>query len=661
MIASTLQAAIGALAATAFWSLLGLALARSVLPRPVALGAAPVIGWASFSAVSLPLLTVFGFSLPHLALLAGLALALAAALFYRGRSRTQDCDIGLPVYSVAAAALLALVPALAIIPKITADGVHLSDPIFDHSKIAIIDGMVRQGLPPVDPVFSANGVSDGLSYYYLWHFAAAELSAALGITGWEADIALTWVTAFASLAAMMGIAVWLSRRRSAAILVVALAAAASLRLVLSLPTGSYTLTPFLTTPDGLAGWLFQSAWAPQHLMSATCVAVAIVLIVRFAHKSDALVLAVLATTVAAGFGSSAYVGGITFAIAALATAPILWCAIEPSRRLRVFGALVLAALIAAFIAAPILLAQSAMLAARGNVPIVLSPREVLGDLFPDSFRRLLDAPAYWLVLLPIEFPAAYLAGAAGLTRLYRGRPAGIEKTTLAAAIALAATGLTVSWLLASRLGDNNDLGLRAVLPAVMMLIVGAAAASATASCRGMIAALALLGLALSLPDTAALVRSNYRGRETPDAVQFAKAPELWRAVRRFASPTMRILNNPQALADLTPWPVNMGWALLADRSSCFASRELALAFAPLSPQLRDALGVKFVKIFDGEGSPDDVDELAHRFHCDVIVVTPQDGAWSRDPFAASPAYRLAETNEGRWRIYLRTMAADAGN
>jgi hypothetical protein len=32
---------------------------------------------------------------------------------------------------------------------------------------------------------------------------------------------------------------------------------------------------------------------------------------------------------------------------------------------------------------------------------------------------------------------------------------------------------------------------------------------------------------------------------------------------------------------------------------------------------------------------------------------PQDGAWNNDPFAVSRDYRLAETRDDRWRIYVR--------
>ena len=110
---------------------------------------------------------------------------------------------------------------------------------------------------------------------------------------------------------------------------------------------------------------------------------------------------------------------------------------------------------------------------------------------------------------------------------------------------------------------------------------------------------------------------------------------------------------PLFLQDLTPWPVNMSWALLANRSSCFAGREMALAFAPLPPDRREAINAQFIRVFAGQGAPADVDAMATKFACDVVVIAPQDGAWNSDPFAASPDYRLAELRDGKWRIYVR--------
>ena len=124
-------------------------------------------------------------------------------------------------------------------------------------------------------------------------------------------------------------------------------------------------------------------------------------------------------------------------------------------------------------------------------------------------------------------------------------------------------------------------------------------------------------------------------------------------MRRYAASGVRVANNPQFLANVTPWPVNISWALLADRSSCFASRDLAAAYAPLSPERRQMVYDQFVRVFAGEPMPADLNEMATKYGCEVVVVVPQDGAWEKDPFAASYEYHLAETRENRWRIYVR--------
>jgi CDP-diglyceride synthetase len=417
--------------------------------------------------------------------------------------------------------------------------------------------------------------------------------------------------------------------------------------------------PFLAPPTGFAGWLFQAAWAPQHLMAASCVVAAMLLIARYAQQQGVLLLLTLVLVVVAGFESSTYVGGITFAIAALAAAPLLLVAVEPGRRLQFFVGMAAAAVLVVCLAAPFLNNQLMAVAARGdNDPIVLRHFAVLGAMFPAALRRALDWPAYWLLLLPIELPATYVAGVIALVAMLRSGAPPPEKLATAVLACLAAAGLLASWLLASTLGDNNDLGLRAVLPAASVLIAAAAAGSVLLPRRAVIAATAIGGLILSLPDTAAMIRSNVEGTPAPDGTVFAQAPELWQAVRRYAAPTARVANNPLFLQDLTPWPANISWALLADRSSCFAGRELALALAPLSDSRREAINAQFVRVFAGEGTAGDLSDMAKKYACDVVVVVPQDKAWNNDPFAASADYRLAENRDGRWRIYV-AIKADA--
>ena len=653
--ASPINAVLCALVGAAFWSTLGYAIARHLLPRVLALGTAPVIGWAVFSAASLPILSLIGFSTLMVICLAALGLVLAGIGLRRPLATSgSPTDPKWLAAAAIAAAILALAPALALIPKYSDGGVHLAAPIFDHSKIAIIDAMTRQGLPPVNPVFAEANAAGRLVYYYLWHFSAAELALPLHISGWEADIGLTWFTAFASLTLMMALAVWLSRRAGAAILVVALAASASLREALSFFFGNYELEPFLQHPNGFAGWLFQSAWVPQHLMAASGAIASMLLLAHYAQRPKFIYILTLALVIAASFESSAFVGGVTFAIAALVAAPLLLSAIEEKRRATAILGLALAGALALGLAAPFIRDQFAFIASRGSA-IGIHPFEVLGEMFPQTLRRILDLPAYWLILLPLEFPASFIAGVIAVVAMLGTRVSIPEWTAARVLGVLAAAGLAISWLMVSRLGENNDLALRAILPAAMILIAFAAAGTLAAPQRGLraaIAAFALGGLMLSLPDSAMMIYDNWRGSAAADEAAFAQTPELWTAVRRHAPAGARVANNPLFLQDLTPWPANISWALLADRSSCFAGRELAIPFAALSPERRD-INDQFIRVFAGQGMPADVGEFASKYGCDVVVVVPQDGAWTNDPFAASADYRLAEIRDTRWRIYVR--------
>ena len=230
---------------------------------------------------------------------------------------------------------------------------------------------------------------------------------------------------------------------------------------------------------------------------------------------------------------------------------------------------------------------------------------------------------------------------------------GDEKKQAAKTFALlAAASLVCAGLFASTIGNNNDLGWRAVLPGVIVLTVFAAVGLSRWIAVGARAAVAAAVAAwlLGLPDGLALVRENAAGILKPDGRVFAQTPEMWAAARRHAAPDERVASNPLFLQDLTPWPVNLSWALLSDRRSCFAGRELTLAYTALPRARREEIDAQFIRVFAGDASSGDIEELATRYDCRVVVVTAQDGAWRKGPFAASALYRLVE-DDARWRIY----------
>jgi hypothetical protein len=389
-----------------------------VWDRPLALTSAPALGWAIFCPSALLILWLAGLTRSTVAALAGAALiaSLAALTWGNAPSEPATGDArGVPWWAYAAAALLAIAPVLAIMPKLVGDGVILAAPIFDHSKIAIIDDLARLGMPPGNPFFGGDAVAPRLAYYYVWHVSAALVAVLSGVSGWEADAALTGFTAFASLALMMGLAVWFSGRRAAALWVIALSAAASLRPVLTIVLGAERLGRLLSPNMEMQTWIVQASWAPQHLAAASCAVLAVLLLCRLAEGRDAMIVPTLALVVAAGFESSAWIGGVTFALAAAPVGIGVLVRAEPRRRLRFLATASVAALLAAAVALPLLHDEYLATAARaGGSPIALRPCTVLGSAVPASIRRIVDLPAYGSCFWPSNFRRS----------IWRGRWAG---------------------------------------------------------------------------------------------------------------------------------------------------------------------------------------------------------------------------------------------
>lgn len=657
---SALIAGLCAVAAASFWTVLGFALARRLVGPALALPIAPALGWAVHNAAALSILLLVGFSPTTVSIVSAAALAgsLVALLLQRPR-HANPSDLRVPAWAYLSAAVLALTAAVAIMPKVGIDGVAFAPPIFDHSKVALIDEITRLGLPPGNPFFGPVGEpAPQLAYYYLWHFSTAELALLTGASGWEADIAMTWFTAFSSLTLMLALANWFSGRATAMLWVLLLNAALSCRVVLAGLFGTEAVHKVLMPATGFGGWLFQAAWVPQHIASASAVILALFFLGRLAAERSPLVFVALVLLAVAGYESSTWIGGVLFPAAAAMAGGLLLIDAAPRQRMSFLCWCAGAAIVAICLAWPLLHDQFLATGMRaGGSPIVFRPFEVLGTAVPDWLRRTMDLPAYWLVLLPIEFPAVYITGAVSLwAYLRRSDPdGGSDNRRQAAKIfaLLAAASLVCAGLFASTIGDNNDLGWRAILPGVIVLTVFAAVGLSrwiVVRARGAAAVAAIAAWLVGLSDGVAFVRENVAGILKPDGKVFAQTPEMWAAVRRHAAPDERVGNNPLFLQDLTPWPVNLSWALLSDRRSCFAGWELTLAYTALPRARREEIDAQFIRVFAGDATPQDVEELATRYDCRMVVVTAQDGAWRKDPFAASALYRLVE-DDARWRIY----------
>ena len=648
-----------ALTMAGIWTLIGGPIAARIAPPLLSWWLAPAVGWSIHGVLALPLCGVLGLSQRSVLITTALfALAALAALWHLRLHGSIQRPAVASVLAVVAVVTLALVPMAAIFPKGDAGEIALSAPIFDHSKIALITEMMRNGVPASNPFFSEIGTPERISYSYLWHFSAAVMALATGVSGWEADAALTWFTAFASLLVVTGFATWISGRYSAALFAVAIAATGSARPVFEWTFGEADTRDLLGWATGFGGWLFQVSWAPQHVAAATSVVLACYVLMQMPSRRDPVLIVVLALLVAASFESSTW-AGLVFVIAAIAlSSRILW-SLPASERASFLIRVAVAGALAGAMTALFVYDQVTTIAIRDvGSPIAFDPLPVLGDAVPEKLRAILDLPAYWLIYLPLELPASYPAGIVMLLLLiFAGRTCEEYGEVGAGFALLAASSLIVSWLMISDLGGNNDLSWRGALPAVLLLMAFAAAGLArwTAGRSALTATLGIIGLLIGVPRGLELFHGNVAASPSASAATLTATPAMWESVRRFASPQERVANNPLFLGDATPWPVNISWALLADRRSCYAGYELAIPFAPVSASRRLEVDAGFKRVFAGNPADGDVQQLASRHGCDVVVVTAQDGAWSRDPFAASDAYQLIERADA-WRIYRRTGA-----
>ena len=163
--------------------------------------------------------------------------------------------------------------------------------------------------------------------------------------------------------------------------------------------------------------------------------------------------------------------------------------------------------------------------------------------------------------------------------------------------------------------------------------------------------------AASLPDPVLI--GDLTGKTTDQAPAFAKAPALWAQVRRYAGPMDRVADNPLSFDEITDWPVNPAWAMMSNRASCYSGWETARAYVDL-PQARITdIDAQFIRIFKGQGTADDIRQMAHDYGCRVVVLTADDEGWDTDPFEHSPYYRLAEEKEDEWRIYVSNVPRPA--
>ncbi|WP_189524366.1 MULTISPECIES: hypothetical protein [unclassified Mesorhizobium] len=530
---------------------------------------------------------------------------------------------------LAVAFLLCLLPSFAIIPQHYGESAGLGDPAWDHAKIAIIDEIAQNGLPPSNPYYSEAGSPNTLIYYYVWHFIAACSSVVTGASGWEADIALTGVTALCSTFVVTWLAVARSRRANAAWWVLPLLLGGPLRPIVRFVSGKWLDTWMVQ--EHFRTWIAQAAWAPQHLFSGTVASIAIMAYVRILYDNTRcnLFLGVfMGAMLASAYGSSTWAGGFSL----LLILPIagMLSALHVVRERRLLQVAVSTGVIAAvtvLCAGVLVYEQAALLHTRKAVEFWLFPVFVWQ-------RWYLDLPGFWVISIFLDFNILFISLLIWVW--YRRSFMAMEYQHIDRTIIVAILAPLFCAQFMHSVIMGNDLGWRVVVPSILLMTAMTATLLSSQICkRTLIGRLttitAIVLLAPSILAGAQFVYSSafqfrVQGPETDEGTAFRESPQMWEAVRQVTPPNEALANNPLDLSSLTDFPGNISWATLSQRRNCTTEINLLRAYAAqLTPkQASDAYSF-FKEVFEGNITEARLRVMKEKYLCKTLVVTARDG------------------------------------
>ncbi|WP_246094063.1 MULTISPECIES: hypothetical protein [Mesorhizobium] len=617
---------------------------------------APVIGLGIFGAAGVSIFHLLPLTAVNLILIV-LALFAVALWLSKGavdpllRSPTNPGFSWLTV-----AFLLCLLPAFAIIPQHYGESAGVGDPIWDHAKIAIINEIAQNGLPPGNPYYSEAGTPSTLIYYYVWHFIAACSSVITGASGWEADIALTGMTALFSTFVVTWLAVARSRSSDAAWWVLPLLLASSLKPIVRFVSGTW-LDTWMVQQYSFDAWIIQTSWAPQHVFSGSIALIAIMAYIRILHCNagrDVSLAVFTGAMLASAYGSSMWAGGLSLLLILPIVGGLSISDVARAKRLlQVLILLSVAVSIAVLCAGVLVYEQAVILNARKAVAFWIFPIFVGMD-------GLMDLPGFWLFLIIIDLSILYASFLIWTLSISPGDVAAYSHIDRAIFVTVLAPLFCAQFMHSVIL--YNDLGWRVIIPSLLVMIAVTAALFSSqigeSTLTGRLTTItAIVFLAPSILAGAQFVylsdfQFRVQGPETLEGTAFRASPEMWKAVRQLTPSDEAVANNPLDFANVTYRPGNISWATLSQRRNCATTLGFLRSYAAqLTPNQASEVYNLFVEAFRGEVSESHLRVMKEKYLCKTLVVTARDGLWDKPELNNSSVYKLVSEKEGKWRIY----------
>lgn len=682
-----LHSLLAALVATILFSLPGLGVLRllGLMTRKHILAAllvAPALGLCTYGPFSLAFTALFGYSTLTI-IVAWLLFQAILLLWIRQQANAipeNFCHLSHThsLFLLIGAALCAMIPTMNIFPAVYQEGLFVNGSIFDHAKIAIVDAIAREGLLPINPYYAPDGETIPLIYYYGWHFLASQLKLLAGATGWQAEVALNWFTGLASLSFLCALAIRMTQKARAGVFL----------LLFALTTAPADLLPLLFGPrladwvgfppvHGLELWWIQMSWVPQHVFSALAVVVLIFLVSRVLaserfHSSYAVVAGLSA---AAAFSASVWVGGIAllFALPFLIFM-VLWIRLPKHHYFNALKTALLAVALCMLFAIPLLISlTSGPSALNTELPFGLGLYTATPLFNKEPYwGYIAHMILFWLQFLHLNLGIIFVWGV--LVVLARSSQFLEERAFQALSIGAIFGFLLIVQFIKSTIA-NNDLGWRAALVPVMLLLVWSAVGltelfsqKATDSkwqlnplmirWRQALLMFVTVGLTIGILSSSRLWQlpdPSYRVPDAPTLARhqaFLRQTEAWTKVREYAGPTERVQANPDGHAALTPWPATIPYMLFADRATAYANPEYAMVFAyRYDKDKRDAQYQLIQNVFSAKPTKEAIQTVRDTLKVKVLLVDKFDAVWNSDAIENSGLYQLAFV-ENDFKIYV---------
>ncbi|EIM2794488.1 hypothetical protein LMW71_004767 [Escherichia coli] len=596
-----------------FW-IIGLPLSSLLSKRSNHFFALPV-GFALFSCVGILFSLIFNVGVAQ-----SIAIAVTCPIisFLCGVRKFDFALVRLNFKKIVILALcliLSFVVSSTVYLKMNGNDFSYSAPIFDHMKIAIINSIKRDGLPIKNPFMLTSPNNEEIHYYYLWFLSAANISLLTNISGWAADIVLTFITALTSLFVVCG----LIKENSSGKLSTYVIGISSL-------FGSQIVTyvdritqgqifEHISREHSVESWLIQASWVPQHLMAASVVITSCYLIFSINKNSRWISSLVISILISTGVGSSTWVGGVTFAVISFCLF-IFDLITNKSEWKFTLSKWAFIASMAMIISLPLLMNQISAAKPTGVFPIGIHSYNA-----SPSGNSLSNILTFLTIFIPLYLPMVAL----GLILICIPKKS-FNSSQIFILFIITICSILTSMLLKSQIA-NNDLGWRAILPAVLVSS-SLIAISIEKLKREAITCISLIVVAISLPSAIDFSRNLLQGDFRNDNVKIISS---LLDITNNTEPTDRILINPRKFEGRDVLDGNVLPSIIMDRNSCFTNLSYAYAF---SNQWGESIGYYWnalKEFYAGHASNEDLAKMK-KLKCTKLVILPGDGIWDKFPY-----------------------------